>query len=143
MRVIDADSLIESLLDCPDDEEVGLKNAKEAGLKENDDTVIIDFWRRCKESIANFVNAESTVVPIKHRHWNRKYYAMATFIQCSNCGFYIRVVGAGKRHGNERYLLYSDEMKFCPNCGAKMEYHPRVNEGGDLGNDLRRGNRRL
>lgn len=35
MRCIDADNLIEELLDCPVDEEIALENAKEAkqGLK--------------------------------------------------------------------------------------------------------------
>lgn len=115
MRPIDADSLIESLLDCPDDEEIGLKNAREAGIKENDDTVIIDFWRRCKQSFANFVNSEPTVTrikhrhritPVKHGHWIFKSFPadwVGQLYICSEC--------------NE---ISDSQSRYCPHCGAKM-----------------------
>lgn len=103
-RLIDADSLIESLLDCPYDEEIGLKNAKEAGLKENDDTVIIDFWRHCKQSFVNFVNTEPTIDPIKHAHWTRKEYRLMSWWKCSNCNSQEKVIS-----------------RYCPHCGAKMD----------------------
>lgn len=113
MRLIDADSLIESLLDCPDDEEVGLKNAKEAGIKGNDDTVIIDFWRRCKQSFVNFVNSEPTValekrrhrVAHKHGHWiaDRIGDKHGLCYDCSKCG-----------------NMGTVKSNYCPWCGAKM-----------------------
>lgn len=65
MRCIDADKLIEELLDFPVDEEVALETAEEAGLKEDDDAVIIDFWKRCKESLINFVKTEPTIDTVK------------------------------------------------------------------------------
>lgn len=109
-RLIDANSLMESLLDCPDDEEVGLKNAKEAGIKENDDTVIIDFWRRCKQSFANFVNAEPTVDPVKHGHWMLRTDGadenFSIMYKCSVC-----------RGTSPKPVLY----EYCPMCGAKMD----------------------
>lgn len=105
MRQIDADSLIESLLDCPDDNEVGLKNAKEAGIKGNDDTVIIDFWRRCKQSFANFVNSEPTVDnTIEHGHWIYRTDGIFNgMYKCSVCRDTV-----------------PKPSRYCPMCGAKM-----------------------
>lgn len=109
MRLIDADSLIESLLNCPDDEEIGLKNAKEAGLKENDDTVIIDFWERCKQSFVNFANTEPTVEAVKYANWiNNKDDIFDATWRCSRC----------------KNLVYKKQYgyyKYCSNCGSKMQ----------------------
>lgn len=107
MRVINADSLTASLLDCPDDEEIGLKNAREAGIKENDDTVIIDFWRRCKQSFANFVNAEPTVDPVKHAYWINNEDTFDT-CRCSQCGCFSEA-----------------KYPYCCHCGAKMSRSKR------------------
>lgn len=59
------------------------------------------------------------VDPVKRAHWFEENTVMAKFVRCSNCGIYIRVARKGKN--NERYYLYSDEMKFCPSCGSKMD----------------------
>lgn len=65
------------------------------------------------------VDKEPTIDPVKHTHWIEENTVMAKFVKCSNCGIHIRVAREGKQ--NERYYLYSDEMKFCSNCGAKMD----------------------
>lgn len=105
MRCIDADNLIEELLDSPVDEEVALENAKEAGLKKNDDTVIIDFWRRCKDSLVNFVNTEPTVDPTKHGHWIFRTDGIFNgMYKCSVCRDTV-----------------PKPSRYCPMCGAKNE----------------------
>lgn len=112
MRCIDADSLAESLLDCPVDEEVALENAEEAGLKENDDTVIIDFWRRCKDSFVNFIKTQPTIDPVKHAHWIRVARSESEYWQCSNCHGYF-TLPMPKYRG-----FY---MRYCGCCGAEMD----------------------
>lgn len=106
MRCIDADNLIEELLDCPVDEEIALETAEEVGLKENDDAVIIDFWRRCKDSFVNFVKTEPTVDnTIEHGHWIYRTDGIFNgMYKCSVCRDTV-----------------SKPSRYCPYCGARMD----------------------
>lgn len=83
--------------------------------KELDDLVRKNYQKANTEYLLG--QARKAVTP--HAHWIEENTVMAKFVKCSNCGIHIRVARKGKQ--NERYYLYMDEMKFCPNCGAKMD----------------------
>ena len=82
MRLIDADGLI-------------------YGLK-------IEFGEFAMKFILTFINAQPTIDPVNHGHWEESKCLDDCFWVCSGCKFPSQAVAAPK--------LY----KYCPNCGARM-----------------------
>ena len=62
------------------------------------------------EMLLSDVDFQPTVDPVKHGHWSQ--YAEP---HEDGKGLYICSVC------NEMYVMYDDEYKFCPSCGAKMD----------------------
>ena len=100
MRLIDGDELIKRLQDTID------FNRKHK--------VAITLFS--KQHISSIIDNMKTVDAVKHGHWSQ--YAEP---HEDGKGLYICSVC------NELNVMYDDEYKFCPSCGAKMDAKP----GGD------------
>lgn len=62
------------------------------------------------DDVEKIIKAAPINEPVKHGHWSQ--YAEP---HEDGKGLYICSVC------NEMYVMYDDEYKFCPSCGAKMD----------------------
>ena len=101
-RLIEADDLLASLRESRDRANVWMSDCREYGsnMTERAEQAVMTF----NECILRVKGAPTVdAVPVVHGEWTDKDGGIAT---CSVCG--------------DRWGVWS-VMKYCPNCGAKMD----------------------